>query len=108
LIYLGSEAALNGAKKGSVYSASKFALRGFAQSIREETAKNNIAVTILNPGMIRGKFFDNKNFRPGKDEENAIKASDVAKLISFILEDRKGMILDEINLSQTKKVIDFL
>ena len=50
----------------------------------------------------------NKNFRPGKNEDNAIKPSDVAKLIAFIAKDRKGMILDEINLSQTKKVIEFL
>jgi len=108
LIYIGSEAGLKGAKKGSVYSASKFALRGFAQSIREETAKNNISVTILNPGMIRGRFFDDKNFRPGKDEDNAIKVTDIAKLIAFIVKNRKGMILDEINLSPTKKVIEFL
>ena len=61
LVYIGSEAGLKGSKKGSVYSASKFALRGFAQSIRDETAKNNISVTIVNPGMIRGRFFDDKN-----------------------------------------------
>ena len=108
LVYIGSEAGLKGSKKGAVYSASKFALRGFAQSIRDETAKNNVSVTIVNPGMIRGRFFDDKNFRPGKNEDNAIKPSDVAKLIAFIAKDRKGMILDEINLSQTKKVIEFL
>jgi 3-hydroxy acid dehydrogenase/malonic semialdehyde reductase len=108
LVYIGSEAGLKGSKKGSVYSASKFALRGFAQSIRDETAKNNISVTIVNPGMIRGRFFDGKNFRPGNSEDNAIKPSDVAKLVGFIAKERKGMILDEINLSQTKKVIEFL
>ena len=108
LVYIGSEAGLKGSKKGAVYSASKFALRGFAQSIRDETAKNNVSVTIVNPGMIRGRFFEDKNFRPGKDEDNAIKPSDLAKLVAFIVKDRKGMIIDEINLSQTKKVIEFL
>jgi len=108
LVYIGSEAGLKGSKKGAVYSASKFALRGFTQSIRDETAKNNVSVTIVNPGMIRGRFFEDKNFRPGKDEDNAIKPSDLAKLVAFIVKDRKGMIIDEINLSQTKKVIEFL
>ena len=108
LVYIGSEAGLKGSKKGAVYSASKFALRGFAQSIRDETAKNNVSVTIVNPGMVRGRFFEDKNFRPGKDEDNAIKPSDLAKLVAFIVKDRKGMIIDEINLSQTKKVIEFL
>ena len=108
LVYIGSEAGLKGSKKGAVYSASKFALRGFTQSIRGETAKNNVSVTIVNPGMVRGRFFEDKNFRPGKDEDNAIKPSDLAKLVAFIVKDRKGMIIDEINLSQTKKVIEFL
>ena len=108
LVYIGSEAGLKGSKKGAVYSASKFALRGFAQSIRDETAKNNVSVTIVNPGMVRGRFFEDMNFRPGKDEDNAIKPSDLAKLVAFIVKDRKGMIIDEINLSQTKKVIEFL
>ena len=108
LVYIGSEAGLKGSKKGAVYSASKFALSGFAQSIRDETAKNKVSVTIVNPGMIRGRFFEDKNFRPGKDEDNAIKPSDLAKLVAFIVKDRKGMIIDEINLSQTKKVIEFL
>ena len=108
LVYIGSEAGLKGSKKGAVYSASKFALRGFTQSIRDETAKNNVSVTIVNPGMVRGRFFEDKNFRPAKGEDNAIKPSDLAKLVAFIVKDRKGMIIDEINLSQTKKVIEFL
>ena len=36
IIFIGSEASLEGNPKGSLYSASKFALRGFSQSIRKE------------------------------------------------------------------------
>lgn len=39
LIFIGSEAALAGSRKGSIYCASKFALRGFSQSLRDECAK---------------------------------------------------------------------
>ena len=107
LILIGSEAGLKGGQKGSVYSATKFGLRGFAQSIREETAKNNIFVTVINPGMVRGKFFDDKNFRPGKSEDNAIEPHDIAKLVNYLLDEEKGMVFDEINVSQMKKVIEF-
>ena len=106
LILIGSEAGLKGGQKGSVYSATKFGLRGFAQSIREETAKNNIFVTVINPGMVRGKFFDDKNFRPEKSEDNAIEPDDIAKLVNYLLDEEKGMVFDEINVSQMKKVID--
>ena len=107
LILIGSEAGLKGGQKGSVYSASKFGLRGFSQSIREETARNNIFVTVINPGMVRGKFFDDKNFHPGKSKENAIEPSDIAKVVHYLLHENLGMVFDEINVSQMKKVIEF-
>ena len=107
LIMIGSEAGLKGGQKGSVYSASKFGLRGFSQSIREETAKNNIFVTVINPGMVRGKFFDDKNFHPGKSKENAIEPSDIAKVVNYLLDEKIAMVFDEINVSQMKKVIEF-
>ena len=43
LILLGSEAGLAGGPKGAVYSATKFALRGFAQSLRRECANSHHA-----------------------------------------------------------------
>ena len=107
LILIGSEAGLKGGQKGSVYSATKFGLRGFAQSIREETAKNNIFVTVINPGMVRGKFFDDKSFQPGKSINNAIEPKDIAKLVNYLLDEEIGMVFDEINVSQMKKVIEF-
>ena len=107
LILIGSEAGLKGGQKGSVYSATKFGLRGFAQSIREETAKNNIFVTVINPGMVRGKFFDDKSFHPGKSKENAIEPGDIAKVVHNLLHENLAMVFDEINISQMKKVIEF-
>ena len=65
LIYIGSESALNGGKKGSLYSAAKFGLRGFTQSIRAEVASRNITVTLINPGMVKTNFFNNLDFQPG-------------------------------------------
>ena len=57
VIFIGSEAALNGSRKGTIYCASKFALRGFAQALRDECSKSSIRVTIINPGMVKTGFF---------------------------------------------------
>ena len=57
--------------------------------------------------MVRGKFFDDKNFRPGKSKDNAIEPQDIAKLVNYLLDEEKGMVFDEINVSQMKKVIEF-
>ena len=107
IIFIGSEAALEGGKKGSLYCATKFGLRGFSQSIRQESANKNIRVTLINPGMVRTSFFDDLNFQPGDDDENAIEPTDIADIIINILSMRSGTVVDEINLTPQKKVIIF-
>lgn len=108
IIFIGSESALKGGKNGSLYSAAKFGLRGFSQSIREESCSKNIHVSLINPGMVRTSFFNNLDFMPGEDKSNAIEPDDIGKIIIDILSTRNGSVIDEINLSPLKKVIKFL
>ena len=107
IIIIGSEAALKGAQKGSLYCAAKFGLRGFAQAIREETANKGIRVSLVNPGMVRTQFFNKLAFSPGTDADNAIEPEDVATTISHILAMRGETVIDEINLTPLKKVLIF-
>ena len=104
LVFLGSEAALKGAQQGSIYCASKFALRGFAQALREECAKSSVRVSIVNPGAVRTEFFDELRFEPGAESDNAILPEDVAAVLLGILNTRAGTVIDEINLSPMKHV----
>ncbi len=108
IIFIGSESALKGGKNGSLYSAAKFGLRGFSQSIREESCSKNIHVSLINPGMVRTSFFNNLDFMPGEDKSNAIEPDDIGKIIVDILSTRNGSVIEEINLSPLKKVIKFL
>ena len=108
IIFIGSESALKGGKNGSLYSAAKFGLRGFSQSIREESCSKNIHVSLINPGMVRTSFFNNLDFMPGADKSNAIEPDDIGKIIIDILSTRNGSVIEEINLSPLKKVIKFL
>jgi len=105
IIIMGSEAALSGGRKGAIYSASKFALRGFAQALREECARNGIRVTMINPGMVKTEFFDELNFTPGNSEDNYILPEDIADAALLVINSRHGTVFDEINLSPQKKVI---
>ncbi|MDH5378493.1 MAG: SDR family oxidoreductase [Gammaproteobacteria bacterium] len=105
LIILGSEAALNGGKQGSVYCASKFALRGFAQSLRQECARSGLAVSMVNPGMVDTAFFNELDFRPGDAPENSLSSTDIAEVIRLILAMRAGSVVEEVNLSPLKKVV---
>ncbi|NOR41166.1 MAG: SDR family NAD(P)-dependent oxidoreductase [Gammaproteobacteria bacterium] len=107
IIFMGSGAARAGGKRGAVYSAAKFGLRGLAQSLREECASNGVRVSIINPGMVKTAFFDNLDFRHGEEPDNYIQPEDVARAALTILEAREGTVFDEINLSPQKKVVRF-
>ncbi len=107
IIFIGSEAAKRGAKKGTIYAATKFALQGFAESLRQEVASSNLAVTIINPGMVKTKFYEKLFFAPGKSVENSIKAADLSKIINLTIALENNLVLDEINLSPMKKNIFF-
>ncbi len=107
IIFMGSEAARAGGKRGAVYSAAKFGLRGLAQSLREECAATGVRVSIINPGMVKTAFFDQLDFRHGEEPDNYIQPEDVARAALTILEAREGTVFDEINLSPQKKVVRF-
>ncbi|MET0069026.1 MAG: SDR family oxidoreductase [Candidatus Thiodiazotropha sp.] len=107
LITIGSEAALAGGRKGAVYSACKFALRGFSQSIRAECSGSGVRVSLINPGMVDTDFYENLNFKPGEKPENALRAEDIANTVMLVLEAHPGTVFDEIDLNPLKRVIAF-
>lgn len=105
LIFIGSEAALRGSRQGSIYCASKFAVRGLAQALRDECSKSGVSVSIVNPGMVKSEFFDELSFTHGDDEDNYLLPEDVADAIALIINARNSVVLDEINLSPLKSVV---
>ncbi len=107
LVFIGSEAALRGGKRGAIYCAAKFGLRGFAEALREEVSAAGVRVSMVHPGMVRTPFFDGLDFAPGEEPENALEPADVAAAVSLILSARTGTVIDEVRLSPLKKVIKF-
>lgn len=107
IIFMGSEAALAGKRQGSIYCASKFALRGFAQALRDECATSSVRVCLINPGMVQTSFFQNLTFSPGEESNEHLLPEDIAQAVLSILNAREGMVFDEINLSPHKKRICF-
>jgi len=107
LIYIGSEAALNVGRKGSVYCASKFPLRGFTQALREECSSSSIRVSLINPGMVNTEFSNSLSFQPGDDQSNSLLPEDIAETVCYILNSNKNTVIDEINLNPANKVIKF-
>ena len=63
---------------GSLYSATKYAVTAMGEALRQETADNDIKMTLIEPGAVDTPFFDN---RPS----GALEADDIARAVMFAL-----------------------
>jgi len=67
LVFVSSLAGKAASGGGSVYSATKFGLRGFAHGLREDLRPHGVGVSVVLPGFIRdaGMFHDSGARLPG-------------------------------------------
>ena len=107
VIYIGSDAALYGAKKATLYSCAKFGMRGFIQSLRAECASSRVRVSMIHPGMVDTPFYDRLHFKPGSAELSHLRADDIAQAVRLIVNAHAGTVFDEICLTPLKKTIEF-
>jgi len=107
LVFLGSEAALQGSKKGTAYCASKFGLRGFVQALSAECRQAGLNITLINPGMVDTPFYDELYFKPGEDQSNHIPVKAVAECVYNVLRADTNTLIEEINLMPRNRVLDF-
>lgn len=82
VINIGSVSGKSGEANGAAYSASKFGLIGFTQSLYEEVREHGIKVAIILPG-----FVDTPMIPPVKhlDRGKMIHADDVAEAVLYVL-----------------------
>lgn len=82
VINISSVSGKSGEANGSAYSASKFGLIGFTQSLYEEVREHGIKVSVILPG-----FVDTPMIPPVKhlDRSKMIQADDVAQAVLFVL-----------------------
>ena len=103
IVLLGSESALQGAKQGAVYCATKFAIRGLAQSLRADCSTNDIRVILINPGPVNSDFFDELNFEPQIGDEFSLAAETVAQTITQTLDLPRNAVCEEVNVQPMKR-----
>ncbi|GAB2477688.1 SDR family oxidoreductase [Hymenobacter qilianensis] len=84
IVNISSIAGTTGIEKMAGYCASKFAVRGFSQSLFKEVRNDGIKVTCLYPGSVRTNFFDDI---PGTDaNEHMMQPQDIADTIIYALQ----------------------
>lgn len=84
LVNIGSILGHRGVPHNSEYSASKFAVHGFSESLRAELAGQGIDVLVVSPGTTETEFFDRvleKTSAPAWPEHKPVTAQYVAEQI---------------------------
>lgn len=64
---------------GSLYSATKFAVHGMAEGLRQSLNGSGVRTTLIAPGMTETPFFDNGA------GEGALQADDIARAVLYAL-----------------------
>lgn len=78
LVLIGSQAG-HRALAGSVYSATKWFIRGYAKNLANELCDQDIRVTSIDPGMVDTPFFDD-------DKPDALRPNDISRAFLYVIE----------------------
>lgn len=85
---------VTGAEK-SAYSATKYAIQGFSESLFKELRRDKIKVSCVNPGSIETSFFKESGIEA---TDKMLKPTEVADIIIFLLETPDNVLIDELTL----------
>ncbi len=78
LVLTGSQAGHVGLA-GSVYSATKWFIRGYAKNLANELVPHGVRVTSIDPGMVETPFFDNP-------QPQALRPEDIAQAFLYAVD----------------------
>jgi NADP-dependent 3-hydroxy acid dehydrogenase YdfG len=84
---------------GSLYSATKWAVTGMAESLRQELRQDEhsrVRVTLVEPGMVDTPFFDER-------KTGVLEADDIARIVMFALEQPQHVDVNEILVRPTSQ-----
>jgi NADP-dependent 3-hydroxy acid dehydrogenase YdfG len=93
VVIVGSLAGKVGFAGGTCYSATKFAVNGFAESLMLEVRDAGVKVSVVMPGSVGTSFS-----RSGRDQSWKLTADDVAASVEFLLDTPPRMLVDRIEM----------
>ena len=96
IVFVNSVAGLHPYKNSTAYVASKYGLRGFASSLREELREDNIKVISVYPGAVDTPLWDDMNMDNLRPE--MMNADDVANIIVETINSPGNCVIEEIKI----------
>jgi NADP-dependent 3-hydroxy acid dehydrogenase YdfG len=84
---------------GSLYSATKWAVTGMGESLRQELRQkegSQVRVTLIEPGVVDTPFFDNA-------PTAALEPDDIARIVMFVVEQPARVDVNEVLVRPTSQ-----
>lgn len=95
IINIGSILGKTANAKQSAYSATKYAIQGFSESLFKELRYDGIKVTCLNPGSIETDFFQESGIH---SHGNMLSPDAIAHTLIHVLETPDNLLINDITL----------
>lgn len=95
IVNIGSILGITTRSEGAAYSATKYAVNGFSESLFKELRQFNIKVSCLNPGSIDTHFFKNSGIEP---HGNMLQPDEVASSVVHVLNTPENMLITEMTI----------
>jgi NADP-dependent 3-hydroxy acid dehydrogenase YdfG len=96
--------------RSAVYSATKFAVNGFSEGLRQEVHKDRIRVTVIEPGAVATELTEHIPDKSVKDavkswvaSMTALEAADIANAVIFAVSQPWHVSLNELMLRPTEQ-----
>lgn len=97
---------------GAVYCATKYAVRAFSEALRQEICKDNIRVTIVEPGAVKTELSGHVSHAGSKEflenffsSMEMLESQDIAAAILYALQQPAHVDVNEILIRPTEQVV---
>jgi short-subunit dehydrogenase len=77
-----------------IYCASKHGLNGFISGLRQQVGPKGVKVSMVSPAAVDTAYWDGRDV----DRSKFLKAEEVADVILFILNQPRGVIIEDVDL----------
>jgi NADP-dependent 3-hydroxy acid dehydrogenase YdfG len=97
---------------GAAYCATKYAVRAFSEALRQEICKDNIRVTIIEPGAVKTELAEHVSHAGAKDfledffaSMELLNSEDIAGAIAYALQQPAHVDVNEIMIRPTAQAV---
>lgn len=98
ILFVPGVAGVKGMPGGTAYGAAKFALMGYARSLREDLRRTRVKVTTLVLGAVASEFWDDLEGNASAPKDKMMSTADAARAVWFAAQQPDSAVMSELVL----------